>query len=124
MISAQCPNAVTCPQCRSQLQVLIRDADRGRCPLCSREFAIPAVLELPRTDDLPRLIPVRTGFLQGDFIWNAGLIGGLALVGFGLLWWAIGAKIGFSVQWAAIPIGLGIAVIGRALWRTIRSVVR
>lgn len=110
------PNAVTCPQCRSQLEVFVR-GDHGRCPLCRQTFALPPVLEMAHSANLPRLVPATNSFMDGEFLWNAGFVGGLCLILFGVAWWAIGWRLGFRNDYVVFPIALGLAAIVRSLWR-------
>ena len=70
---------------------------------------------------MPRLIPVNNAILEGDFIWNAGLVGGLCLVAFGVLWWLLSWRLGFDNRWAVIPAVLGFAAVIRSLWQTIKA---
>ncbi len=50
---------VSCPQCGKQLNVPTTAAGKqGRCPACTHVFVIPALLEVPESDDLPQLAPL------------------------------------------------------------------
>jgi hypothetical protein len=116
MVGDSLPNAATCPQCHSQLEVFVR-SDQGRCPLCRHTFALPPMLEAARGAQLPRLVPLNNSFLECEFIWNAGFVGGLCLILFGVAWWAISRQLGFRNDYVVIPMALGLVAIIRSLWR-------
>jgi hypothetical protein len=81
------------------------------------------VLDRAQADNLPRLVPVNNGFLEGEFIWSAGPLSGFCLFAFGVLWWALSWRLGFSNRWAAIPVVLGIAVMLSRLWRKTKPAI-
>jgi hypothetical protein len=52
---------VPCPKCGKQLMVPLAAAGKqGRCPGCTHVFTLPALLEAPESDELPRLAPLES----------------------------------------------------------------
>jgi len=50
---------VSCPKCGKQLMVPTTAAGKqGRCPACTHVFLLPALLEVPESDELPQLAPL------------------------------------------------------------------
>ena len=50
---------VSCPKCGKQLMVPTTAAGKqGRCPACTHVFLLPALLEMPESDELPQLAPL------------------------------------------------------------------
>jgi len=50
---------VSCPKCGKQLMVPTTAAGKqGRCPACTHVFMLPALLEMPESDELPQLAPL------------------------------------------------------------------